>query len=72
MTQSLPPCRFVHVEVHLLGVGDGRLQWVLGDAERLPFEDSCMDSYTVAFGIRNVTRIAQALREARRVLAPAI
>ena len=34
-----------------------RLQWVEGDAERLPFEDEEFDAYTIAFGIRNVTHI---------------
>jgi demethylmenaquinone methyltransferase/2-methoxy-6-polyprenyl-1,4-benzoquinol methylase len=46
------------------------IEWVCGDAERLPIPDSCMDSYTIAFGIRNVTHIDAALREARRVLKP--
>lgn len=48
----------------------GRTSWVQGDAERLPFPDGCMDAYTIAFGIRNVTDRAAALREARRVLRP--
>lgn len=39
-----------------------------GDAEALPFEDAAFDSYTVAFGIRNMTNRAAALAEARRVL----
>ena len=42
-----------------------------GDAERLDrFPDDSFDSYTIAFGIRNVTDIPQALREAARVLRP--
>lgn len=48
-----------------------RLKWCEGDAERLErFEDSAFDSYTIAFGIRNVTDIPRALREAHRVLRP--
>lgn len=39
-----------------------------GNAEQLPFPDACMDSYTVAFGIRNVTDRHAALCEAHRVL----
>lgn len=39
-----------------------------GNAQELPLPDACMDSYTVAFGIRNMTDRAAALREARRVL----
>lgn len=45
-----------------------RLKHVCGDAERLPFPDRSVDAYTIAFGIRNVTRIDAALAEARRVL----
>ena len=41
-----------------------------GNAEALPFPDNSFDSYTVAFGIRNVTDRAAALHEARRVLRP--
>ncbi len=47
-----------------------RLSWVVGDAMALPFEDSSFDVYTISFGIRNVTRIADALAEAFRVLRP--
>ena len=39
-----------------------------GSAEELPFESGSFDSYTVAFGIRNVTERDTALREAYRVL----
>ena len=46
------------------------LGWVTGDAMKLPFRDRSMDSYTIAFGIRNVTRIDEALSEAYRVLKP--
>ncbi|KAM8887112.1 2-methoxy-6-polyprenyl-1,4-benzoquinol methylase, mitochondrial [Spinachia spinachia] len=46
------------------------LSWVAGDAEELPFDDDQFDIYTVAFGIRNVTRVDQALKEALRVLKP--
>jgi demethylmenaquinone methyltransferase/2-methoxy-6-polyprenyl-1,4-benzoquinol methylase len=44
--------------------------WVTGDAERLPVRDRSVDAYTIAFGLRNVTRIDAALAEARRVLRP--
>ena len=37
---------------------------------RLPFPKSSFDAYTIAFGIRNVTRIDEALAEACRVLKP--
>jgi demethylmenaquinone methyltransferase/2-methoxy-6-polyprenyl-1,4-benzoquinol methylase len=46
------------------------ISWVCGDAEKLPVPDAHFDAYTIAFGIRNVTHIDAALREARRVLKP--
>lgn len=47
-----------------------QLDWVVGDAMKLPFEDASFDVYTISFGIRNVTRISDALSEAYRVLRP--
>ncbi|MCV2881788.1 bifunctional demethylmenaquinone methyltransferase/2-methoxy-6-polyprenyl-1,4-benzoquinol methylase UbiE [Actibacterium sp. XHP0104] len=47
-----------------------RLSWVTGDAMALPFPDNMFDVYTISFGIRNVTRIPDALSEAYRVLRP--
>lgn len=46
------------------------LDWVVGDAMALPFPDNSFDVYTISFGIRNVTRIPDALSEAYRVLRP--
>ena len=46
------------------------LEWVVGDAMALPFADNSFDVYTISFGIRNVTDIPAALREAYRVLRP--
>ena len=51
------------------GVLDG-IQWVCGDAQRLPLPDRSVSAYTIAFGLRNVTEIETALAEARRVLKP--
>jgi demethylmenaquinone methyltransferase/2-methoxy-6-polyprenyl-1,4-benzoquinol methylase len=50
-----------------LGYED-RVEAVEANAESLPFPDASFDVYTIAFGIRNVPRIAVALAEARRVL----
>ncbi len=44
------------------------LIWQEANAETLTFPDSSFDAYTIAFGIRNVTDIPAALREAHRVL----
>jgi len=44
------------------------LVWSEANAETLQFPDRFFDAYTIAFGIRNVTDIPKALREAHRVL----
>jgi demethylmenaquinone methyltransferase/2-methoxy-6-polyprenyl-1,4-benzoquinol methylase len=49
------------------GLSD-RVTLVIGNAELLPFPHKTFDAYTIAFGIRNVTRIDKALAEAWRVL----
>ena len=50
--------------------GGGRLSFVRGNAESLPFPKARFDAYTVAFGMRNMTRLDGALEEAYRVLKP--
>jgi len=49
------------------GLGDS-LTFIEANAEALPFSDRSFDSASIAFGIRNVTRIDVALAEAFRVL----
>jgi demethylmenaquinone methyltransferase / 2-methoxy-6-polyprenyl-1,4-benzoquinol methylase len=44
------------------------LVWSRQNAEELTFSNRQFDAYTIAFGIRNVTHIDKALREAHRVL----
>ena len=44
------------------------LVWTEANAEVLQFPDRFFDAYTIAFGIRNVTDIPAALKEAHRVL----
>jgi len=44
------------------------LTWKVENAERLSFPVATFDAYTIVFGIRNVTDIPAALREAHRVL----
>ena len=44
------------------------LTWKVENAESLSFADASFDAYTIVFGIRNVTDIPAALREAHRVL----
>lgn len=57
----------------MIEVGQKRhphLSWLLANAEELPLEDNSVDVYTIAFGLRNVTRKEKALSEAFRVLKP--
>jgi demethylmenaquinone methyltransferase / 2-methoxy-6-polyprenyl-1,4-benzoquinol methylase len=64
------------INPHMLEVGRERaakkgltgLEWREENAETLSFADRSFDAYTIAFGIRNVTDIPAALREAHRVL----
>lgn len=46
------------------------LQWLAGTGERIPLADNTVDTMTIAFGIRNVTSLEGALKEALRVLKP--
>ena len=48
--------------------GIAGLSWSEENAESVNFADRSFDAYTIAFGIRNVTDIPAALREAHRVL----
>jgi demethylmenaquinone methyltransferase/2-methoxy-6-polyprenyl-1,4-benzoquinol methylase len=48
--------------------GDAVVTFAEANAEALPFADRSFDAATIAFGIRNVPRIARALAEAHRVL----
>ena len=46
------------------------LTFVCGNAEHLPVADGSLDIITIAFGLRNVTHIQQALNDAFRALRP--
>ncbi|GAA3889659.1 bifunctional demethylmenaquinone methyltransferase/2-methoxy-6-polyprenyl-1,4-benzoquinol methylase UbiE [Sphingomonas limnosediminicola] len=64
------------INADMLAVGEERarqrgltgLTWKVQNAEKLTFADGRFDAYTIVFGIRNVTDIPAALREAHRVL----
>jgi demethylmenaquinone methyltransferase/2-methoxy-6-polyprenyl-1,4-benzoquinol methylase len=64
------------INADMLGVGKQRaerrelqgLTWKVENAEKLSFADATFDAFTIVFGIRNVTDIPAALREAHRVL----
>jgi len=48
----------------------GNVEFIVADAERLPFEDDSFDCLTIGFGLRNVTDKAASLRSMHRVLKP--
>ena len=67
------------INLAMLGVGRRRLvdegivgnvDYVLADAEHLPFADGLFDCVTMAFGLRNVTHKEAALAAIHRVLRP--
>jgi demethylmenaquinone methyltransferase/2-methoxy-6-polyprenyl-1,4-benzoquinol methylase len=47
-----------------------RVQLILGDGEKLPFEDNRFDAVTVAFGVRNFENLQAGLVDMLRVLKP--
>ena len=49
---------------------DHKIELVLGDGEKIPFEDNSFDAITVAFGVRNFENLTQGLSEILRVLKP--
>ncbi len=51
-------------------LGSKGLQWLAGEAEKLPLPDASVDLLTVSFGLRNATHLTQALAEIQRVLKP--
>jgi demethylmenaquinone methyltransferase/2-methoxy-6-polyprenyl-1,4-benzoquinol methylase len=50
--------------------GSAGMTWLAGEAEKLPLADASVDLLSVAFGLRNATRMQLALTEIRRVLKP--
>ncbi|WP_455199914.1 bifunctional demethylmenaquinone methyltransferase/2-methoxy-6-polyprenyl-1,4-benzoquinol methylase UbiE [Kaarinaea lacus] len=67
------------INASMLQVGRGRLldrgiagnvKFVQANAECLPFPDNYFDVISIAFGLRNVTHIDQALKSMYRVLKP--
>lgn len=74
-------CQVTVVDINEEMVSEGRnraidsasvegVHWACGNAESLPLPSGAFDAYTIAFGIRNVTHIDVALKEALRVLRP--
>jgi demethylmenaquinone methyltransferase / 2-methoxy-6-polyprenyl-1,4-benzoquinol methylase len=76
MAKSGAAITVADINAEMLAVGMARAQkrdvagliWAEENAEALSFGDASFDAYTIAFGIRNVTDIPAALKEAHRVL----
>jgi ubiquinone/menaquinone biosynthesis methyltransferase len=73
------PVTVCDINPEMLDVGRGRavdlgiwknIDWVEGNAEKLPFPDAAFDATTISFGIRNVTHLDKAIAEAHRILKP--
>ena len=58
------------MQVGRLRPGSEGLQWLAGEAEKLPLPDASVDLLTVSFGLRNATDLTAALTEVHRVLKP--
>ena len=46
------------------------INWICGDGAQLPFPENWADVVTISFGLRNITDLEKALKEAYRVLKP--
>lgn len=78
-TDGQAPITVCDINGEMLKVGERRaidrgilkgIDWIEGNAETLPFPDNSFDCYTISFGLRNVTNIDNAIKEAYRVLKP--
>jgi len=49
---------------------DHKIEMILGDSEKIPFDDHTFDAITVGFGVRNFEDLDQGLNEIYRVLKP--
>jgi demethylmenaquinone methyltransferase/2-methoxy-6-polyprenyl-1,4-benzoquinol methylase len=47
-----------------------KIEMILGDSEKMPFDDNTFDAITVAFGVRNFETLEKGLLEILRVLKP--
>tara|TARA_B100001939_G_scaffold323317_1_gene314450 strand:+ start:264 stop:968 length:705 start_codon:yes stop_codon:yes gene_type:complete len=76
--KSKKSCQITCVEPNLKMFKKGQLNlknisevnWINASAEKLPIPDNTFDYYSISFGMRNVTNIDSALKEAFRVLKP--
>ena len=52
------------------GLSNQTVDFIKGDAEKLPFPDNYADGVTMAFGLRNMSNIKNVLSEIHRILKP--
>ena len=81
LLSALKPKKIIGLDISqgMLNVGiekvkakklDHLIEMVLGDSEKLPFEDNSFDAITVGFGVRNFEDLDKGLQEIHRVLKP--
>ncbi len=74
--KNLPTVTCVEPNIDMFNKGKNNLinfkniKWIKSKAEALPVEDNMYDFYSISYGIRNVSDINKALKEAYRVLKP--
>ena len=62
--------RFVRFAEQVPAPRRGRVEWVVGNAERLPLDDACFDRVLLSLVLHQLERPAAAVAEAFRVLRP--
>ena len=81
MMSSLNPDKIVGLDISkgMLEVGkqkiakaglSDKIKMIIGDSEKMPFEDNTFDAITVSFGVRNFENLDKGLTEILRVLKP--
>jgi demethylmenaquinone methyltransferase/2-methoxy-6-polyprenyl-1,4-benzoquinol methylase len=76
---SLNPDKVIGVDISegMLGMGkikiekkglQSKIELLLGDSEKLPFQDNTFDAITVGFGVRNFENLEKGLTDMHRVL----
>ncbi|MDO6802395.1 bifunctional demethylmenaquinone methyltransferase/2-methoxy-6-polyprenyl-1,4-benzoquinol methylase UbiE [Wenyingzhuangia sp. 1_MG-2023] len=56
-------------KIKTLGLSNS-IEMVLGDSEKIPYEDNYFDAITVSYGVRNFEDLNKGLQEIHRVLKP--
>ena len=81
MMAELNPDRIVGLDISagMLDVGKQKIakanlsdmiEMIVGDSEKMPFDDNTFDAITVSFGVRNFANLDKGLKEIKRVLKP--